>query len=1291
MNATGNATKPRGRRWFKRIGLGLLTLVVLLAFFHRPLFFEGTRYFIVRAAKQQRLDLSYEMSGSIFTTLSVSNLRGVPTEPGPVQRLEIGTLSLRYSLIGLIRHGPPGFLELVDLRNVYIEITPGEPLSPEKERKPQQFKFPALFPELLNIENLNFTARGPKGNLELAGLFLSLLPDRPGVLKIQTLDIPGVRRWTEVSGATTFRDRNLVITDFRIGPEILLRKFNLDASKLEQGRLGLGLEGTFFNAPTTVTAQVSDLNASNRLNVKADSSGLLIDNLWKYLNLSVPIHANLDRLAVTFEGEPGRPSEWSGHGEARVSGAAFDCQALGDMTFSVSLGDKRARVKLADSLDRDNRVDLEADLALPETPSDFAKTSGSGRLEIFAPDLVAVPLPLDVIGDLTANTDFQLGNGKLSTRSVLDAASLVFRGVELTEAHLVVHVEKDLITKPDAPFFETLVTRLDGGIKSLRLQDFVTDSVNLALASKGADVSLECLTLAKAANTASLKASYSLPADLKSWDAQPFDFEVAIDAPDLSAFVAPESGANLKGALDITGKGNAQNRNYNGNFVVAGRQVEVRGLPVRTIDGHVEVSNNQARLSQFAVVFDDKNTMQGAADVQLVEPFEYTGSLDVQLKDLSLFQPLLERQVEPTPLGGSMRLVWQGRGDFRAPQHTGEAAIELTAGQFGDLKDLGAHATASYSPQFINVPDLQATAGKYGQAAVSLFWKDNRLSLSKLSIRQKSLTILEGSAEIPLHLAEASRPGRLVPDNEPLKADLRTRALDLRTLFTQMGENKPPVIGIVNLDVNAEGTLDDLVAKAALRASRLQSPEAPQVDPADVSLDLELRGDRLRLDGLVRQRLIEPLRVSGNVPFDIAVIRRKGQIDPQTPLDLRVTMPRSSLAFLSTLVPAIRQSRGTATVDINIGGSFGQPNLSGGISADLPRLRFADPSLPPIADATLRVNFTRDRVTIERFNAGIGGGSLSASGSIGLTSLNNPVFDLRVGSRNALVLQNDDLSVRASSDLQLRGPLNAASVTGNIFVTRSGFFRNIDILPIGLPGRPAPQPPAEMAVITFPDPPLRDWRFDVAIRTADPFRVQSNLANGRITMDLKFGGTGLEPWIDGAVQIDQLTATLPFSRLQIRSGFIYFSRDDPFVPRLDLRGTSTIRDYHVRVFITGPVTNPQAIFSSEPPLPQAEIVSLIATGSTTQELSSDPNALAGRAAFLLFQKIYRSVFMRNKPPPADDSFLSRVQFEFGAIDPKSGRQAASLSVPLSNRLVLVGGLGVGGNFRGQIKYLLRFR
>jgi autotransporter translocation and assembly factor TamB len=1164
-------------------------------------------------------------------------------------------------------------------------------LPPEKERKPQQFKFPALFPDLLNIENVNFIAHGPNGNTELAGLFFSLLPDRSGILKIQTLDIPGVHRWTEVSGATTFRNRNLVLTDLRIGSEISLRSFNLDVSKLDDGELGLGLDGTFFDAPTTLAAQVSDLNATNRLKASAASSDLIFDKLWKYLNLSIPLQGTLDRLAVTFEGEPGKPSSWSGQCKARLSGAAYDRQALGEIALDVDLGDKQVKIKLADRFDQDNRIDLEADSELPETLNDFNKTSASGRLEIFTPDLVAITLPLDVIGDLAATTDFQLVNGRLSAKTVLDSSSLAFSGGELTEAHFTVHLEKELATKPDAPLFETLVTRLDGEIKSVRFQNYVTDSLNLTVASREADVSLERFTLAKAENTATLHARYTLPADLKSWDGQPLDFDLVIDAPDLSAFVAPDSGANVKGALRITGKGSARDRIYNGSFGITGRSVEVQGLPVRTIDGRLEVADNQARLSQLDVVFDDKNSIHAGANVHLSEPFDYGGSLDVQLTDLSLFQPLLDQEVAAPTLGGSLRLAWKGKGDLRAPQHTGDATIELTAGQFGDVKDLSAHAAASYSPQFINVPDLRATAGKFGEAMLSLLWKDNRLSLSNLWVRQNKLTLIEGSAEVPFHLAEANNPDRLVPDSEPLKLALRTKDLDLRSLFTQLGEKKPPVTGIVNLDISAEGTLDDLTAKAALRATRIQSPDAPQVDPADVSLDLESRGDRLRLDGEVRQKLIEPLRISGDLPFDIPTIRKNRQIDPQTPIELRVSMPRSSLAFLSTLVPAIRQSRGTAIVDVKVGGSIEQPNLSGEIAADLSALRFTDPSLPPIANVALRVNFTRDRVIIDRCSGGIGGGSFYAGGSISLTRLDDPIFDLRFGSSNALILQNDDLSVRASSDLQMKGPLNAASVTGNIFVTRSRFFKNIDILPIALPGRPAPQPPAEPAFVSFPVPPFRDWKFDIAIRTPDPFLVQSNLANGQITMDLKLGGTGLKPWMDGSVFIERLTATLPFSQLQIDSGVIYFVRDDPFVPRLNLRGTSTIRDYDVTVYITGPVTNPQAIFSSNPPLPQAEIVSLIATGATTQELASDPNALAGRAAILLFQKIYRSVFSRNKPPPANESFLSRARFEVGTIDPKSGKQAASLGIPLTDQLILVGGLDVGGNFRGQIKYLVRFK
>ena len=68
MDLRRTPTPKRKRRWLRRVGFTLAALVTLLALFHRPLVFRGTKYFAVRLAKEQKLDLSYDIRGSIFTT-----------------------------------------------------------------------------------------------------------------------------------------------------------------------------------------------------------------------------------------------------------------------------------------------------------------------------------------------------------------------------------------------------------------------------------------------------------------------------------------------------------------------------------------------------------------------------------------------------------------------------------------------------------------------------------------------------------------------------------------------------------------------------------------------------------------------------------------------------------------------------------------------------------------------------------------------------------------------------------------------------------------------------------------------------------------------------------------------------------------------------------------------------------------------------------------------------------------------------------------------------------------------
>jgi hypothetical protein len=172
--------------------------------------------------------------------------------------------------------------------------------------------------------------------------------------------------------------------------------------------------------------------------------------------------------------------------------------------------------------------------------------------------------------------------------------------------------------------------------------------------------------------------------------------------------------------------------------------------------------------------------------------------------------------------------------------------------------------------------------------------------------------------------------------------------------------------------------------------------------------------------------------------------------------------------------------------------------------------------------------------------------------------------------------------------------------------------------------------------------------------------------------------------------LENFDATLPFSTLSIQYGFLYFDPDDPFNPRIELHGTSLLRDYTIHVFVYGTALAPEAVFNSEPPLPQEEIISLLATGVTRAELTGSGNVLAGRAGLLLVKQLYSKIFKKGQPTKSDSVF-NRLDVDFGTVDPRTGQQSATARFKVNNNVVLVGDIGVGGDFRGLVKYLIRFR
>ncbi len=620
-------------------------------------------------------------------------------------------------------------------------------------------------------------------------------------------------------------------------------------------------------------------------------------------------------------------------------------------------------------------------------------------------------------------------------------------------------------------------------------------------------------------------------------------------------------------------------------------------------------------------------------------------------------------------------------------KNSGHLNLSLENGRYGDLKGLQSNINASYSPQGLEVPTISFTTDNMDFQAVAKT-KDDRLEIDKIQLNQGQAKFASGYISIPFVWSNLGTDAPVIPSSGKVSATVQVENLDLKKLAENLGI-KSTVSGVVSASLDAGGTISDLNARLVVQARDLRNTEWPKMEPASFELNAQVARNRLTALGKLQQPRIQPLEISANMPLDVPKIVRARGLPDDMPITAKARLPRSSVNFVRQFVPAVEQLDGSVALDVDINGTIGNPIFNGAADMKVNVVRFTDSTIPALGNFNAELVFAQNTLSLRRFGGDLAGGSFSAGGRITFPKLTQPTLDLRLRANSALVARNDTLTIRADADIGVSGPLLSATVTGNVALTDSHILKNIDLIPIGLPGRPPPQPPSSTPELSVTSPPIRDWKFNVSIKTKTPVEIRGNLASGGATVDLKLTGTGLHPGLQGVVQMKNVEATLPFSRLEVSQGLLTFDPSDSMNPKISLQGRSVIRDYTVRVYVYGTVESPQAIFSSEPPLPQEEIISLIATGATRQELSGT-NVLAGRAAMLLLQELYRKIVKKGQPTQSNTVF-NRLDLQLGTVDPRTGEQQATARFKIDDHLVLIGDVGVRGDFRGRLKYLIRFR
>jgi translocation and assembly module TamB len=295
-----------------------------------------------------------------------------------------------------------------------------------------------------------------------------------------------------------------------------------------------------------------------------------------------------------------------------------------------------------------------------------------------------------------------------------------------------------------------------------------------------------------------------------------------------------------------------------------------------------------------------------------------------------------------------------------------------------------------------------------------------------------------------------------------------------------------------------------------------------------------------------------------------------------------------NLQLLQLFNPDLRSS-GELKLNINSHGPLNGTNLGGEIdivdanvsSADLPvGLQHGNGSL----------TLATDRLNIDKFQGTMGGGTITAQG--GIVYRPRLQFNMGVAAQGVRLLYPQGVRESVDATLRLTGGFNRATLGGNVNISDLSFTPAFELTTfIGQfsGGVEAPQ---------------RGFAQNVALNIGVQSTNNVNLVSRTLSVggsaNLQVRGTAAEPVILGRVNLSGGDIILNGNRFVLTGGTVQFVNPSETEPVVNLMLSTSIEQYNIDLRFNGPVEQLRTEYSSNPALPTADIINLLAFGETTE-------------------------------------------------------------------------------------------
>lgn len=379
-----------------------------------------------------------------------------------------------------------------------------------------------------------------------------------------------------------------------------------------------------------------------------------------------------------------------------------------------------------------------------------------------------------------------------------------------------------------------------------------------------------------------------------------------------------------------------------------------------------------------------------------------------------------------------------------------------------------------------------------------------------------------------------------------------------------------------------------------------------------------------------------------------------------TPENLSVDVNmQADVRLFQIFTPFLEDLGGNLNVATKVSGSWDKPLVLGNLDTKNVYLKLK--GLPhPIERLSIDVVFSQSRILISSIRGLMAGGTLTGDGGILIEGIRNIPTSIRLRLEGVTFNIPDKVRSSGHADLLFSGRWFPFTLSGTYYISNALMEKEVTEDGGGVSG---------VRQSVYLPKVIREGRFeplllDLQLIMEKNIQVRNSLLDGSVSGNLQVKGAPENPVLLGRISTTRNSKLIFKDKIfDIQNGVIDFNDPDEINPNLYITATARIDEYDITVLAQGPAKNMTIRLSSVPPLPENDIISLIALGVTSSAM--DQNVQSKQQAEQLGAEIGGAVLAK----PINRQLEAATGFNFAVTNQyDSTRQISVPKVTVSRRL-----------------------